>query len=140
MRPQKKRIVAYNPSVSYFKPRGIPMLELDEMQLTIDAYEAVRLSDLEGMSHEEAGQAMGVSRATFGRIILKARKVIANAIVNGKAIKIEGGTYALVEDKRVFMCNACSHRWEAPLGTGKPKACPTCKADTVVRVKADKIR
>ena len=140
MRPQKKRIVAYNPSVSYFKPRGIPMLELDEMQLTIDAYEAVRLSDLEGMSHEEAGQAMGVSRATFGRIILKARKVIANAIVNGKAIKIEGGTYALVEDKRVFMCNACRHRWEAPLGTGKPKACPTCKADTVVRVKADKIR
>ena len=140
MRPQKKRIVAYNPTVSYFKPRGIPMLELDEMQLTIDAYEAVCLSDLEGMSHEEAGQAMGVSRATFGRIILKARKVIANAIVNGKAIKIEGGTYALVEDKRVFMCNACGHRWEAPLGTGKPKECPTCNVDTVVRVKLDKIR
>ncbi len=140
MRPQKKRIVVYNPSVSYFKPRGIPMLELEEVQLTIDAYEAVRLSDLEGMSHEEAGQAMGVSRATFGRIILKARKVIANAMVNGKAINIEGGTYALVEDKRIFMCNDCGHRWEAPLGTGKPNECPICNSDTVSRVKLDKIR
>lgn len=140
MRPQKRRIVAYNPSVSYFKPRGIPMLELDEVQLTLDAYEAVRLSDLEGMSHEEAGRAMGVSRATFGRIILKARKAIANAIVNGKAINIEGGTYALVEDKRIFMCKDCGRRWEVPLGTGKPRECPNCNSDNVVRVKPDKVR
>ncbi len=116
------------------------MLELDEVRLTVDAYEAVRLSDLEGMSHEEAGQVMGVSRATFGRIILKARKVIANAIVNGKAINIEGGTYMLVENKRVFMCNDCGHRWESALGTGKPKECPNCHSGKLVRVKPDKIR
>jgi len=75
-RPHKKRYVAFNPGVCYFKPRGIPMLELEETRLTIDEREALRLADLEGLSHEEAGQMMGVSRATFGRIIEQARKLL----------------------------------------------------------------
>ena len=88
VRPQKDRMVAYNPEVSYFKPRGIPMMHLEEVRLTVDEREAIRLSDLLGMSHENAGQRMGVSRATFGRIIQHARQVVADALINGKAINV----------------------------------------------------
>ncbi|MFO7930000.1 MAG: DUF134 domain-containing protein, partial [Desulfosalsimonas sp.] len=54
-RPHKKRNVSYNPNVSYFKPRGIPMKELSESRLTVDECEAIRLADYEGLSHEDAG-------------------------------------------------------------------------------------
>ena len=75
VRPRKDRMVAFNPEVSYFKPRGIPMVDLDEVCLTVDEREAIRLADLLDMSHEEAGRCMGVSRATFGRIVQRAPKV-----------------------------------------------------------------
>ncbi len=65
VRPQKDRRVAFNPAISYFKPRGIPMMQLEEVRLTVDELEAIRLSDLLGMSHEEAEHCMLVSRATF---------------------------------------------------------------------------
>ena len=110
------------------------MFDLEEVHLTVDAYEAVRLSDLEGLSHEEAGKAMGVSRATFGRIILRARKIIADALVNGKAINIEGGNYTLVEDSRIFVCQECNAKWEVALGTGRPGQCPTCSSQKIMRV------
>ena len=91
VRPKKNRLVAFNPEISYFKPRGIPMVDLEEVSLTVDERESIRLSDLLGLSYEEAGQRMGVSRATFGRIIQRARKVIADALINGKAINVDGG-------------------------------------------------
>lgn len=138
MRPQKNRIVAFNPDVSYFKPRGIPMLDLEEVCLTVDEFESIRLSDLLGMSHEEAGSKMGVSRATFGRIIQHARKVIADALINGKAINIEGGNYTLSEETRTFMCSECDHKWEEPLGTGRPKHCPSCHNKNIFRVLKEK--
>ncbi len=119
-RQKKNRIVMFNPNVSYFKPRGIPMLDLDEVRLTVDEREAIRLADFIGLSHEEAGQRMGVSRATFGRIVKKARKTIADAMINGKAINVEGGNYKIVSHKRVFQCQGCSHKWEAFPGTGRP--------------------
>ena len=111
VRPQKDRRVAFNPAISYFKPRGIPMMQLQEVRLTVDEREAIRLSDLLGMSHEEAGQRMGVSRATFGRIIQKGRKTIADALINGKAINVEGGNYRITSQNRVFQCEGCSHTW-----------------------------
>ena len=97
VRPRKDRFVAFKPHVSYFKPRGIPMLALDEVKLTVDEREAIRLSDLLGLSHEQAGQQMGVSRATFGRIIQRARQVIADALIHGKAINVEGGNYQIAD-------------------------------------------
>ena len=102
------------------------MLELDEVRLTVDEREAIRLSDLIGLSHEEAGRRMGVSRATFGRIIQKARKAVADAIINGKAINVEGGNYKLVDAHRMFNCLQCRHSWEEPCGTGRPHHCPQC--------------
>lgn len=135
-RPSKKRNVAYNPNVSYFKPRGIPMKELSESRLTVDECEAIRLADYEGLSHESAGEMMGVSRATFGRIIEQARKVVADALINGKAIRIEGGSYRFVEAERWFACKVCRHRWVEPCGTGPPGACPECGKPEVGRVGA----
>jgi uncharacterized protein len=126
-RPQKNRRVAFNPAISYFKPRGIPMLQLEEVRLTVDQREAIRLSDLLGMSHEEAGHRMGVSRATFGRIIQLGRKALADALINGKAIKVEGGNYRIVDSNRVFECKSCSHSWEEEKGTGRPRRCPRCR-------------
>ncbi|NQT69592.1 MAG: DUF134 domain-containing protein, partial [Desulfobacteraceae bacterium] len=71
VRPKKHRFVTFDPDISYFKPRGIPMQNLKEVRLTVDEGEAIRLADLLGLSHEEAGRRMGVSRATFGRIVQK---------------------------------------------------------------------
>jgi predicted DNA-binding protein (UPF0251 family) len=128
VRPQKSRLVKINPQISYFKPRGVPMIDLEQVQLTVDELEAFRLADFLGMSHEEAGKQMGVSRATFGRIIEQARKIVADALIHGKAISVEGGNYKMVEPAahRVFLCDHCGWRWEEPLGTGRPKNCPSC--------------
>ena len=134
VRPQKSRRVAFNPEISYFKPRGIPMFDLEEVRLTVDQREAIRLSDLQGMSHEEAGRHMGVSRATFGRIVQQARRAVADALINGKAINVEGGSYKLVSTTRFFHCHHCDHEWEEPLGTGRPPCCPSCKQDDFHRI------
>ena len=134
VRPRKDRFVAFKPHVSYFKPRGIPMLALDEVKLTVDEREAIRLSDLLGLSHEQAGQQMGVSRATFGRIIQRARQVIADALIHGKAINVEGGNYQIADTGRVFSCRECKFQWEEPCGTGKPACCPSCSKEDVHRI------
>ena len=137
VRPQKNRRVAFNPEISYFKPRGIPMMQLQEVRLTVDEREAIRLSDLLGMSHEEAGRCMGVSRATFGRIIQNGRRAIADALINGKAINVEGGNYRIVSETRIFKCNGCSHVWEEQKGTGRPRQCPICKQNDLHRILQD---
>ena len=108
VRPRKNRTVSFSPDVSYFKPRGIPLRELEEVCLTVDELEAIRLSDGLGLSQEEAGGRMEVSRATFGRIIQNARKLVADALVNGKAIRIEGGTYRF--SGRSFVCRNRRHQ------------------------------
>ena len=137
VRPQKNRRVAFNPEISYFKPRGIPMMQLEEVRLTVDEREAIRLSDLLGMSHEEAGRCMGVSRATFGRIIQKGRKTIADALINGKAINVEGGNYRIVNQDRMFKCKICNHAWQEEKGTGRPRRCPKCKTNDLHRILQD---
>ena len=127
VRPKKDRLVGFNPKINYFKPRGIPVLDLEEVCLTIDERESIRLADLEDMSHEMAGRQMGVSRATFGRIVQRARNIIADAIINGKAVRVEGGSYKMMEDVRRFQCQTCDHEWKEPFGTGRPDHCPSCQ-------------
>ena len=94
-RPRKCRLVTQEPSVDFFKPRGVPMRELTEVYLTVEGYEALRLSDIEGLSQEEAAQRMLVSRHTFGRVLSQARRTVAEAVVLGRALRIEGGNYAI---------------------------------------------
>ena len=78
-----------------FKPRGIPATELEEVVLPVEGLEALRLSDLEKLDQETAAGRMNVSRQTFGRVLAQARQVIAEALVMGKMIRIQGGSYTL---------------------------------------------
>ena len=86
-----------------FKPNGIPMSELEEVLLSLDELEALRLSDAEGLYQEAAARAMGISRQTFGRIIESARHKTANAILNGKALRITGGNVRLKNEGEDIM-------------------------------------
>jgi uncharacterized protein len=88
-RPKKCRCVTSHPGAFYFKPRGIPLTDLEEVCLSLDEVEAIRLADYEGQYHEEAAKEMKVSRATFGRIISDARRKVAEALMGGKALRIE---------------------------------------------------
>lgn len=89
MRPKKERHVCCKIDAKYFKPRGIPMGELEEVVLLADEVEAIRLADLEQLYQEDAALKMKVSRQTFGRIVETARSKIADALINGKALRLE---------------------------------------------------
>ena len=95
VRPNRCRRVNLEPNITYFKPRGIPLVELAEVILHVDEFEAVRLKDFERLEQEECAKKMNISQPTFHRLVFSARKKIADAIVNGKAIKIEGGNYKI---------------------------------------------
>ncbi|MFP4613871.1 MAG: DUF134 domain-containing protein [Spirochaetaceae bacterium] len=91
-RPQKRRFVSGPPRAAVFKPAGVPGRELEQLCLTLDGYEALRLVDLEGMDHATAAGKLGVSRPTLTRILARARSTVAEALVAGKALAIEGGS------------------------------------------------
>jgi predicted DNA-binding protein (UPF0251 family) len=86
------------PQVNYYKPRGVPLSVLEQVNLTVDELEAIRLTDFEGLYQADAAEKMNISRQTLGRIIEGAHKKIADALVNGKALLIEGGPVEIVQD------------------------------------------
>ena len=90
-RPMKCRRVACNVAAVYFKPQGIPLCHLEEVELEMDEVEALRLADLEELYQADAAEKMGVSRQTFGNIIARAHKKVASAILGGKALRIATG-------------------------------------------------
>ena len=96
-RPCRCRRIRCRPDTNYFKPRGIPLDALEEVNLTLDELEAIRLADLAGLYQEDAAKKMNISRQTFGNIINSAHKKIADALLNAKALKIEGGTVERVD-------------------------------------------
>ncbi len=98
-RPQNCRRVKSEPETTYFKPRGIPLRELEDSTISISEFEAIRLKDYNGVEQGVAAEQMNISQPTFHRLIVSARKKIADAIINGKAIKIEGGNYTLTNKK-----------------------------------------
>ena len=87
------RCVERTPKVVCFKPRGVPMHELERVALSVEGLEAIRLADVEGLTMEKAARRMRVSRHTFGRILNEGRGIVADALVHGRALCIEGGTY-----------------------------------------------
>ncbi len=93
VRPKRCRFIKRKPNVTYFKPAGIRLTELEEVVITIDEFEAFRLKDEKGINQIEAAKKMKISQPTFNRLLNSARNKIAKAISNGHAIKIEGGTY-----------------------------------------------
>lgn len=138
-RPRLCRRVCFEPNVTYFKPAGIRIIDLEELNLTVDEFEAVRLKDLLGLEQEEAAKKMDISQPTFHRLISSARKKIADALINGKALKIEGGPYKMAElSERKFKCFACSHGWVVPHGLPRPATCPKCGDTNIHRHPSDR--
>jgi len=101
------------------------MSELEQIDLSLDELEALRLADLEGEYQDGAAGTMGVSRATFGRIVESARRKVADALVHGKALSIGGGVVTWTGPRR-FACEACGHLWSKPVGGPPPDGCPAC--------------
>ena len=136
-RPFKCRYIRCEPDVSYFKPRGIPLVRLEEVNLTVDEFESVRLAYVEELYQDEAAKKMNVSRQTFGNIVKSARRKIADALVKGKAIKIKGGVYHMA-DMRKFKCYECGHVSETAYGTAMPGECPKCQSKNIHRAEEER--
>jgi predicted DNA-binding protein (UPF0251 family) len=136
-RPRHCRRISCLPESNYFKPRGIPLSTLEEIILTFDELEAIRLADLEALYQEQAAREMNVSRQTFGRIIESAHEKVADALVKGKALKIEGGDFEMAATRK-FKCYDCQHTWEISYGTGRPETCPSCKSGNIHRAEEDR--
>lgn len=128
-RPQKCRRVEFLPNLTYFKPAGVPLRDLEEVSMSIEEAEALRLKELEGLEQEQGAEKMNVSRPTFQRVLASARQKIAEALLNGKAIRIEGGNFQLT--RRRFRCNR-GHEWELDKPVSEvPELCPTCQLPDV---------
>lgn len=119
-RPKKCRQVSQLPRALYFKPRGVPLRELTEVYLTIEGAEALRLVDSMGLDQKKAAEQMDVSRHTLGRILSQARRVVARAITEGMAIRIEGGNFILKGRHNRYQDNAATVPACIP-GTGVKK-------------------
>ena len=122
-RPKKYRFVKREPGVTFFKPQGIPLRILEHALITVDELEALRLSDFLGLSHEEAAQQLKVSRPTVTRMLARAHQAIADALVNGKAIRIEGGDYIL--EGYECLCPKCGALWSPREGEPE-QVCGKC--------------
>ena len=90
-RPKIVRRINFEPGITYFKPRGVPLSSLEEINLTIDELEAVRLKNYKELEQVNCAKKMKISQSTFQRILTSANKKIAEALINGKAIRINGG-------------------------------------------------
>lgn len=131
-RPAKLRCVARLPSVGSFRPVGIPVNSLEAVSLSLEEFESIRLRDLEGLEQEECAEQMRISRPTFHRILDSARRKLADALVNGKALQIEGGNFELAQ--RLFRCGNDGHEWNVPFETmaeKRPLSCPVCLSDDI---------
>jgi predicted DNA-binding protein (UPF0251 family) len=131
-RRQLYRRVSSIPLVNYFKPAGAPMAALEEVQLLVEEAEAIRLKDLEKLEQEQCAAKMNISQSTFSRLLDSARQKIAEALLNGKSIRIEGGNYEMAV--RRFRC-LHGHEWEVPFETmisAPPENCPECETPSIM--------
>ena len=131
-RPVKLRCVDQLLSAGYFRPMGVPAGILQEVCLSFEELESIRLKDMEGLEQEECAQRMRISRPTFHRVLESARKKLADALINGKAIQIEGGNFEL--SQRRFRCDNDGHEWDVPFEAIVQRSdlsCPKCLSGNV---------
>ncbi len=129
VKPRKKRNVLYPPKALYFKPQGRQPSNQPDVILTIDEYEAIRLADHRKLKQEEAAKKMNISRPTFTRLIESARNKIAQAIVNGRPIRIEGGDFIFLKNR--IKCRSCGYVWESKTSNTNQVNCPSCYSSEV---------
>jgi len=118
-RPCCKRVEEM-PGVTYFKPRAVPLSVLEEVVLSVEELEALRLAHQEGLYQQAAAERMAVSRATFGRVLDAAHRKVTRALVEGCALRIEGGCFSMAG-----RCERCPAKAAAAEGEASPcEACP----------------
>ncbi len=134
VKPKKERRVVSPPRFSFFKPAGVPAARLETVILSIDEYEAIRLVDIESLNHLEAAKSMEISRPTFTRLLNSAHKKIGNALINGCAIRIEGGSFIFVNN--MYRCRRCGYEWDlksekSVKDVNAEENCPSCNETDV---------
>lgn len=139
-RPHKERRVEQLPPVTHYKPAGVPLRLLEEITLTIEEMEAIRLADIEQLDQGAAAERMEISRPTFHRIVNTAHQKIASALWEGHALRVDGGNFRIAHrcqtSLRHFTCQTCGHKWNLPRGTGQrcqDLQCPACQAFNACR-------
>lgn len=135
VRPTKWRKIEKIPSISYFIPSTKASEELPENILKLEELEAIRLKDLEGLEQEECAERMEVSRPTFQRILLSAREKVADSLVNGKTIHIEGGNFT--RNICPVRCLDCGKEWMESFENleainNREYSCPACGSTLVM--------
>jgi uncharacterized protein len=126
-RPKKTRKIRCNPATYYFKPKSIPMAELEEVSLNADELEAIHLADMNELFQDESAVRMNISRATFGRILTSAHKKIAEAIITGKAIRIMENLPKSLKEKSKQFCRTCGR---VPIHNLQNDICSKCLLNT----------
>jgi len=96
VRPRRIRRISFQPEVTYFKPAGIPMINLRETVLSFEELEAIRLIDRERLEQNQAAKKMKISQSTLSRLLREGRKKLADAVTKGYSIKIQGGNFRMV--------------------------------------------
>ncbi|MFX0100083.1 MAG: DUF134 domain-containing protein [Candidatus Hodarchaeota archaeon] len=138
-RPIKIKLIHGTPipeSRAFFKPQGVQMHQLEVNMLSFVEFEAIRLIDAMGESQTDAARKMGISQPTISRILNSARKKIADAIVNGKALKIEGGKFKLAFTG--YCCKDCGANWKLEeQDLYAPEKCPKCESVIIFRLKKE---
>lgn len=129
-RPRKFRRVMCMPKFKEFGPLEIENNNIDIIYMNVEEVESIRLMDLEGLDQVQCAEIMGVARSTFQRIYSDAKHKMADSLINGKKLKIEGGNYTL--NKCTIVCNNCGEKWEESIDKLKSRSiiCPNC-GDTV---------
>lgn len=140
-RPIKWRKVEFLPKIQYFAPIDTDTADLQENVLRVEELEAVRLKDLEGLDQEECAERMEVSRQTFQRVLNIAREKIADSLINGKAIKIEGGNFT--RNICPVNCLDCGKEWNESYENFEKILrgeynCPDCDSKRVICARSEK--
>lgn len=131
-RPTKFRRVDFFPDETYFVPLGKSKCDIEEVNLKVEELEAMRLKDIEGLNQEECAEKMEISRQTFQNIIDSARQKVAEALTQGKAIKIGGGHYTSKHCK--LKCMDCNAVYEINSKEDQ-NTCPSCNSKNIGCIK-----
>ena len=130
-RPQFNRIVNEPPLYSHFKPTGVRGQDVKQIVLTLDEFEAFRLADQLAYSHAQAADEMEISRSTFSRLIVKARKKIADFIIQGGVLTIGGGTVHFRVN--ILQCRDCGHMFKVQF-EHEVFECPECHSVKILNL------
>jgi predicted DNA-binding protein (UPF0251 family) len=130
-RKKRQRAVQRIPTVPIYKPAGVPAKELEEIFITVDEFEAIRLADFKGLNQREASKIMKISQPTFNRVLSSARSKIAMGIVQGLVLRFEGGRYVLTDTGVILECRECGSELS---DVADDERCPECGSSQVRRV------